>query len=190
VPGQQRAGNPSPAVEENVRAIDAWERTALNQRSRAEQVGDWITATAASGPVLLLHVLWFACWAAVNTGVLPGVRAFDPFPFSLLTMIVSLEAIFLALFVLASQNRLSHQADKRANLDLQINLLAEQEMTLVLQLLQGIAAKLDVKPAISTDLLRELAKETDISALTQKLDRTQGPETPCESRTPVREQSE
>ena len=69
-----------------------------------------------------------------------GIRPFDPFPFPFLTMTVSLEAIFLALFVLASQNRLTRQADKRSHLDLQIDLLAEREMTAVLQLLQDIAS--------------------------------------------------
>ena len=181
--GEGARGDPSPALEQNVRAISAWEQAALSRRSRAERIGDWITATAASGPVLMLHVLWFTLWAAINTGTVPGLQAFDPFPFSLLTMIVSLEAIFLALFVLASQNRLSHQADKRAQLDLQVNLLAEREMTVVLQMLEAIAAHLEVTPAISTEQLRELANETDISALTEKLDRALEERAACEPRT-------
>jgi hypothetical protein len=69
--------------------------------------------------VLVLHVVWFGAWVTVNAGVVGGIRPFDPFPFRFLTMTVSLEAIFLALFVLASQNRLSRQADKRSHLDLQ-----------------------------------------------------------------------
>jgi uncharacterized membrane protein len=92
------------------------------------------------GPVLGLHVLWFGVWVTVNSGMVGGIRPFDPFPFPFLTMTVSLEAIFLALFVLASQHRLSRQADKRSHLDLQIDLLAEREMTAVLQLLQDIAS--------------------------------------------------
>ena len=67
----------------------------------------------------------------VNVGAIESIRPFDPFPFPFLTMTVSLEAIFLALFVLASQNRLGKQADKRGHLDLQINPLAEQEMRAV-----------------------------------------------------------
>jgi len=68
----------------------------------------------------------------VNLGHFPQLRPFDPFPFTLLTTLVSLEAIFLTLFVLASQNRLTLEADRRAHLDLQVNLLSEQEMTMVL----------------------------------------------------------
>jgi len=123
-------------LEENVQAIKAWERAILLARTRAEQLSDWIACTAASTPVLLLHVVWFTLWISANAGVLHSVKALDPFPFPFLTMAVSLEAIFLALFVLASQNRLARQSDKRSHLDLQIDLLAEREMTAVLSLLQ------------------------------------------------------
>lgn len=157
-------------MDENVRAISAWEQAALHSRSRAEQLSDWITATAASGPVLLAHVAWFALWAVANVGLIPGFKPFDPFPFPFLTMTVSLEAIFLALFVLASQNRLAQQADKRAHLDLQIDLLAEREMTAVLQLLQDIASHLGVKGTITAAQLRDLVKETDVHELTTKID--------------------
>jgi uncharacterized membrane protein len=158
------------AVEENVEAISAWEQAALHSRSGAERLGDWITATAASGPVLLAHVAWFAIWAVINTGLLPGVKPFDRFPFPFLTMTVSLEAIFLALFVLASQNRLAKQSDKRAHLDLQIDLLAEREMTAVLRLLLDIAAHLKVPDTVTPDQIRDLVKRTDIHELTAKLD--------------------
>jgi uncharacterized membrane protein len=83
---------------------------------------------------------------------------------------VSLEAIFLALFVLSSQNRLATQADKRAHLDLQIDLLAEREMTAVLQLLQDIAAHLGVTHTADGPQIQELAQETDVHQLTTKLD--------------------
>ena len=86
-------------------------------------------------------------------------------------MIVSLEAIFLALFVLASQNRLAKQSDKRSNLDLQIDLLAEREMTAVLQLLRDIAEHLQVKETVTREQLSELAKQTDIKALAREVDR-------------------
>ena len=132
----------SSALEENVQAIKRWERAILLARSKAEQVSDWIACTAGSGPVLVLHVVWFGIWVTVNAGAIRGIRPFDPFPFPFLTMTVSLEAIFLALFVLASQNRLTRQADKRSHLDLQVDLLAEREMTAVLQLLQDIARAL------------------------------------------------
>ena len=160
----------SSAVEQNVQAIKRWERAILLARSKSEQISDWIACTAASGPVLLLHVLWFAVWVTVNTGLVRSVRPFDPFPFPFLTMTVSLEAIFLALFVLASQNRLSRQADKRSHLDLQIDLLAEQEMTAVLQLLQDIARHLEVRTTLTPAQLNDLMKKTDVRRLTNRME--------------------
>lgn len=159
-----------PALEENVEAIKRWEQSLLHARTRAEQLSDWITATAASGPVLAVHVLWFTIWIVANCRLLPGVAPFDPFPFPFLTMMVSLEAIFLALFVLASQNRLARQSDKGAHLDLQIDLLAEREMTAVLQLLQDIATHLNVKGTVTSEQLRDLVKKTDIHTLAEKLE--------------------
>ncbi len=173
--GSDARQNESPALEENVEAIRRWEQEALHSRSGAERLSDWITSTAASGPVLIAHLGWFAFWIAANVNLIPGISPFDHFPFPFLTMTVSLEAIFLALFVLASQNRLAHQADKRAHLDLQIDLLAEREMTAVLQLLQDIAAHLDVKTSVTPGQIHDLMQKTDVHALTTKLDELPDP---------------
>jgi uncharacterized membrane protein len=158
------------AVEENVEAIKNWDRAALLRRSAVERVSDRITAVAASGASMVAHVVWFAVWIIVNTRLVP-FEPFDPFPFPFLTMMVSLEAIFLALFVLATQNRLSKQADLRANLDLQIDLLVEREMTAVLQLLQDIARHMDVATNVKGEQLSDLVKKTDIKRLAEELDR-------------------
>jgi uncharacterized membrane protein len=160
----------SSALDENVQAIKRWEKTILLARSRAEQVSDWIAGTAGSGLALVLHVVWFGVWVTVNAGAIPGIQPFDPFPFSFLTMAVSLEAIFLALFVLASQNRLARQADKRSHLDLQIDLLAEREMTAVLQLLQDIAQHLKVRTTVTAEQLQDLMKKTDLRRLTNRME--------------------
>jgi uncharacterized membrane protein len=172
---QRLSPDRSSALEENVQAIKRWERAILLARSKAEQVGDWIPCTAASGPVLVVHVLWFASWVSVNVGVIRGIRPFDPFPFPFLTMTVSLEAIFLTLFVLASQSRLARQADKRSHLDLQIDLLAEREMTAVLQLLQDSARHLDVQTTVTPEQLRDLMKKTDVRQLTNRMEEFGGP---------------
>ena|SRR5688572_20482362 len=168
VQSQRDAGAPA-ALAENLAVIARWERDALHARSRTERISDWITKTAAGGPVLLVHVLWFGFWLAANTGWVPGIRPFDPFPFVLLTTIVSLEAIFLSLFVLASQSRLGEQADKRAHLDLQIDLLAEREMTVVLTLLQDLTRHLGVQVSVTPDQIRDLCKETDVHKLTKEV---------------------
>jgi len=91
-------------------------------------------------------------------------------PFNLLTTAVSLEAIFLTLIVLLSQNRMSQEADKRAELDLQINLLAEKETTMILRMLQDISERLGVSSS-STKELRDLIKETNLDELSEKLEK-------------------
>jgi uncharacterized membrane protein len=162
------------ALDENVGEIRRWERSVLHERSKAQQLSDWIASAAASGSVLVLHVVWFALWIAVNNGVVPGIAPFDPFPYPFLTMTVSLEAIFLALFVLASQTQMARQSEKRSHLDLQIDLLAEREMTAVLQLLQDIARHLDVKTSVTAEQLRDLAKKTDLHSLTNRIEEFAG----------------
>jgi len=159
------------AVEENVEKIKEWDRALLLRRSWSQRLSDRITNIAASGGSMLAHAIWFTAWILINTDRIPGVTPFDPFPFQLLTMIVSLEAIFLALFVLATQNRLGKQADLRANLDLQIDLLVEREMTAVLQLLKDIATHLNVDTHVTSDKLSDLIKKTDVTRLADEVDR-------------------
>jgi len=166
----RRGGSGRSAIEENVEAIRAWERAYLRARSRAAQFSDWVAATAGRGHVIALHAVWFVVWLLINAGVIPGLPVFDPFPFQFLTLAVSLEAIFLTLFVLASQNRLAELADKRSHLDLQIDLLAEREMTAVLHLLRDIALHLNVPATVTPDHLRDLMEETDLKRLMSEMD--------------------
>lgn len=168
-PRAHRSNTSATALDENVREIKRWEEATRHARSKTEQLSDWIASTAASGPVLIAHVIWFIAWVGINVGLVPGLTPFDPFPFPFLTMTVSLEAIFLALFVLASQNRLSRQADRRSHLDLQIDLLAEREMTAVLRLLRDIASHLNVESTVTSEQLRDLAKRTDLHQLTSRM---------------------
>jgi len=160
----------SQAMDENIGTIKIWEEAALKKRSPAEQISETITRIAGGGGMLVAHVVWFGAWLAINAGSIPGIAAFDKFPFPLLTTLVSLEAIFLSLFVLASQNRMTRHSDQRSQLDLQVNLLAEKEMTAVLVLLQDIAKHMHVKVSLTPDYVRDLAKKTDIHKLTQRLE--------------------
>ena len=157
-------------ADRGIRDVAHLESTAFHTRSRVDHVASTITRWAGSANALVAHAIWFFVWVMLNTGALKFVEPFDPFPFSLLTTIVSLEAIFLTLFVLISQNRMSQQADKRAELDLQVNLLAEKEDTMVLKILHEISSHLGVKGGASKEL-RELLKETRIDELSSKLDR-------------------
>ena len=116
---------------------------------------------------LLFNLLFFTFWILANTGNVPGVPVFDPFPFILLTMIVSLEAIVLTVIVLVSQNRQAEITTLREELDMQVNLMAEREITKVLDLQKIIIKKLGVK--IKDPELEEMTKETDISYIEQQL---------------------
>ena len=130
-----------------------------NQRSRIEVIADQLTRLAASTPFLLGHVIWFACWMLANTGFM-GIRPFDPFPFGLLTMVVSLEAIFLSIFVLMAQSRESAVAELREEVSLQVVLRMEEEVTKTLQLVAGLYARLGYQVGVDDDL-REMLGALD-----------------------------
>jgi uncharacterized membrane protein len=133
-------------------------------------VSDTISWWAGSSGSLILHTLWFGGWIVVNAGVGHGVTPFDPFPFSLLTMVVSLEAIFLSLFILISQNRLSRQTERRDQLGLQVNLLSEQESTVTLRLLLRLCEHMGVDPGAIDAEIGELSKSTSVRRLVNELD--------------------
>jgi uncharacterized membrane protein len=157
-------------TERNVRAIAQLEQAAIQDRSPADRLSDAITYVAGSAGFVAGHAVGFTVWIAINLGAVPGVAPFDPFPFSFLTLVVSLEAIFLAIFVLMSQNRMSRLADKRAHLDLQIDLLAERENTLMLHMLRGLCEKQGVcLDAFGADV-QDLLEDTDVTALATDLD--------------------
>jgi uncharacterized membrane protein len=156
------------AVKKNIETILELDKEAVQGRSKAEQIADKVTTFAGSTPFIMLHVAWFGAWIIVNGGVIPGLAAFDPFPFSFLTLVVSLEAIFLTLLVLMSQNRMTKEADKRAQLDLQINMLDEQESTMILRIVRKIAKHLGLDE--NDQFVKELSQETDVNSLAQKLD--------------------
>ena len=97
------------------------------RRSNSERVADWMTSTFGSISFLLFNSVWFVTWIVLNIRLIPNLEPFDPFPFGLLTMIVSLEAIILAIFVLISQNRQSKVDDLREETDHQENIKTEQD---------------------------------------------------------------
>jgi uncharacterized membrane protein len=106
-------------------------------------------------------------WAAINTGALPVIPAFDPYPFQLLCMIVSMESVLLSTFVLIKQNRMGYLSDRRAHLNLQISLLAEREITRMLQIANRLAQRLEVPGPPSGG---ELSKDTAIEDVARTLD--------------------
>ena len=136
----------------NVAAILALEQKERESRSLAERFSDRLTNEAGRIGFIAAHGIWFGGWMLFNSSIISTTPKFDPFPCALLTLIVSLEAIFLSLFILMSQNRATRQADARSHLDLQINLLAEQEATKMLTMLQSLCAYHKLSIADDPDL--------------------------------------
>jgi uncharacterized membrane protein len=148
MPPEEIDENPALAnvVERNIRTILSLRHMAAKERGLEGRAADAVTAFSGNMMFVYLHLAWFGGWILANTGRF-GVPAFDPFPYGLLTMIVSLEAIFLSTLVLISQNRLSEEAERRADLALQIGLLTEHEVTRILRMLDAVQDKLGVEKA-------------------------------------------
>jgi uncharacterized membrane protein len=155
---------------QSIKAVSDLEHEALARRTTAETFSDFIVYQGGRPWVIAVHVLWFGGWMLWNSGRVPGVRAFDPFPFMALTTIVSLEAIFLSLFILVSQNRATRRADERAHLDLQINLMAEREATKMLRLLQALCAHHGLAEAADSEV-NEMLRETEPASIARELEK-------------------
>jgi uncharacterized membrane protein len=166
----ERCENPSLAnvVERNIEAIDEYRREAEEARTVRDHIADVVTQFAGSIPFIYFHVLWFGVWILANLQI-GGFPAFDPFPFGLLTTIVSLEAIFLSTFVLVSQNRQAAIGERRAELDLQINLLAEYEVTRILTLIDAMAKKMNLDEC-NKEEIQELKKDVKPEAVLKELE--------------------
>jgi uncharacterized membrane protein len=144
-------------VERNIQSLVERQQADHKQRTREEKIADAITHFAGSMRFIYLHIVVFGLWIAINLGWLPLPR-FDP-SLAILAIIGSFEAVFFAVFVLISQNRMAAQADARAKLDLQISLLAEHEVTQILKLVAGIAERVEV----------DLGEVTELSTLAQDI---------------------
>jgi uncharacterized membrane protein len=172
---------PNPVVE-NIETILGMEYAALRQRTWADRLADGIAGFTGTIWFVALHLAWFGLWVLINTGSVPMITPFDRYPFQLLCMLVSLEAVLLATFVLIKQNRMGYLSDRRDHLDLQINLLTEREVTRLLRLTQQIADRLHLQ---RQHLDSELSKDTEVEGLMQTLDRKlqrDEPETESDSR--------
>jgi len=162
----------SKIIERNIRTIIQLRLKASRERSAQDRAADAITSFSGSMIFVYLHIAWFSIWVLLNTGRF-GVQPFDPFPYGLLTMVVSLEAIFLSTLVLITQNRLSDEVEHRADLDLHIGLLAEHELTRVLQMRDAIQDKLGVENHTASELA-DLEMETRPEDVLAEIARLQG----------------
>ena len=154
-----------PGSEENHGEL---ERQSVQEMSRLDRVSRAVTDLAGSRPFIVGHVAWFVVWVLL---VNRGSTAFDGDPYNLLNLLVSLEAIFLTRFVLMTQNRMTKQADRRAHLDLQINLLSEQELIAILQMLYALCQKAGTYARVTEPRVEQLLTETDVIQLAVAIER-------------------
>lgn len=142
----------------------SFEAQSLRSRSLLTQVADDLTNICGSVPFLVFHVVLFYTWITANIGwYKPYIEIFDPYPFGFLTMVVSLEAIFLAIFILVSQNRSSYVSTIREEVHLRVNLIAEEEVTKALHVLAEMRAKMGIRER--DPVLQEMLERTDTNYL-------------------------
>jgi len=152
------------------RAFMAIKAQRAADRTRVEQIAEKLNEFASSTPFLVLHAIWFLIWLPWNIGAFRplGLRPFDPYPFGLLTMVVSLEAIFLSIFVLLAQKREAAIAELREELSLQVGLWTEQEVTKTLQLVTGLYRRLG-HPLAEDVELRQMLGPLDVHGIEARL---------------------
>jgi uncharacterized membrane protein len=170
--GEERAGELAGVMERNIRAIVARRQAEARRQRVRDRVAERIGRFAGSMTFVYLHLLLFGAWFLASSGLLPLPR-FDPTLVKLATF-ASVEAIFISTFVLVMQNRMAAEADKRADLDLQISLLAEHEVTRLIRLVTEIAGRVGVDVSDRPDL-SELQRDVDPE---QVLDRLEHPAAP------------
>jgi uncharacterized membrane protein len=157
-------------TEYNIDAIAKLEHDAFNRRTPTERFSDAIMKVVGNTGFLLAQLILISGWSLVNLHIIPGLKAFDPFPFGVLALVVSSESVFLTTFVLISQNRMARQSDRRSHLDLQVGMLSEQELTTILQMLQKLCQHMGVNVDSSKQEVRSFSKTTDVHKLASELE--------------------
>lgn len=165
--GTATTGSADDLMQRNVELICKLEESAKQERTRTDLIAEGIANFCGSMTFVWVHIVWFGGWIVIN--LLPRLPHVDPFPFTFLTLVVSLEAIFLSTFILISQNHDTKISERRNHLDLQINLLSEQENTKMITMLQAIAAKVGAE--VDEDPhLQALSEETEPEKLVRQIE--------------------
>jgi uncharacterized membrane protein len=154
----------------HIDSIVKQEEEELERRSRSERFADDVGLFAGSLTFVVLHLVLLIAWLLVNNRVIRGVRPFDPYPYSLLAMIVAVEAVILSSFILMRQNRMMRRGERRDHLNLQVDLLAEKEITKVLQMVRAICGHLGLQEIMADKEIRDLSQTTSIESLSQTLE--------------------
>jgi uncharacterized membrane protein len=166
--GAPEPGGLTPVLERNIRSMVVRRAEEEARATLEERIAQAITDFTGSMKFVYLHLAAFGGWIVANLGLVPGIAPWDP-SFVILAMIASVEAIFLSTFVLISQNRISAAAERRADLDLQISLLAEHEVTKLAELLAAMAQRMGVEKATDPEI-EEIKRDVAPEAVLDKLE--------------------
>ena len=162
-------GTLSRTAQSNIERIVALEEEEERRRSFIDRFPEMIGSFAGSVTFVVSQLAFVGLWTAANSGAVPGVPVFDPFPHSLLSGLLSLEGVLLAAFVLIRQNRMSLITDRRSHLDLQISLLAEKETTKIIQMIERMSRQMGMEHHVTDEETKELGKATAVDSLAQEL---------------------
>jgi uncharacterized membrane protein len=163
----------STVVHRNIRSLVEVRQRDEQRRGVSERIADAVTAFAGSMWCVYVHAALFGGWIVINLGWVPGVKPFDPFPFVMLAMFASVEAIFLSTFILISQNRAQRLADRRAELDLHISLLTEHELTRAIQMIDDVARRMGAARPPENEL-EDIKKDVIPEKVAEEIERAHG----------------
>ena len=163
------ARQPSSHVQDHIDIVARHEQDFLSRRSGSERLGDFVGSSIGSLTFVLLHALALAAWLLLNTAHIAHIQHFDPRPFPLLDLCVSIEAIFLASFIVMRQQRLARRSDERDHLILQILMLTEKEVTAALGMEREIARKLGLARLADREEVEALSRDTSIEEVAEGL---------------------
>jgi len=156
-------------ISENIQAIIGAEQATNRRRSRSETIYEFIGNSIGTLTFVVLQLIGVTLWVVINAALIPTVRPVDPFPFPILNHIIALEAVLITAFVLMKQNRMSKLADRRAHLNLQINLLTERETTKIIGMLLEIGKRFDIQHDVFDDESRQLSRLLAVETLIEIL---------------------
>ena len=165
-----KAFDPLDMVSRNIDRVLQIEEKAQKDRSLAEAASETIGEFVGTFWFVLIHLSLVAGWMTINSSACHNQRPWDPYPFNMLSTIASIEAVILSAFVLMKQNRMSHIGDRRAHLDLQVNLLTEQETSMVIQMLDRVSRKLEIDPE-AQEAAVQLSRVASLEHLVHELHR-------------------
>jgi uncharacterized membrane protein len=157
------------ATARNIETTVKIEEEQEHRISHGDRISDIIGTFAGTTYFVLLQLAFLTSWIGINLGAFPSIPAFDSYPFSLLSVVLSFEGVLLISFVLVSESRASRRADLRSQLDLQINLLSEKEITKVLQVLLAISRHLGIEEQAVDSEIRELSDDTTVEDIARDL---------------------